>query len=369
MWQDRLMFRAAYRQNERQFRALAGKNAQRPGFSWPNVFVLAFSVLMLALVVAIAAVGAYVTWTTFFDFRTIGGIVLILVAVVLRPRLGRLGKDAHRVRRDQAPTLFALIDEVSAATGAKPPHDVVLSDRFNASTTSYGLLRRRLLVIGLPLWVAITAQQRVALLGHELAHFVNGDVRRGPLTSLAFSTLGKLSMLTAPSGGHLRGGGVVAAASEAVGRVFMRITHEFFALTQTAVSVAALRSTQRGEYYADALAVKAAGAAAMVGVLDVTIVAEGMVTVLRSSMLRRENAAQRVESVQRAQAQLAPMMPGLRQLSIRDEASLFSSHPPTGLRIRMVESRPQLSASVVLSTSSSARIDEELATAYRQMLA
>jgi heat shock protein HtpX len=54
----------------------------------------------------------------------------------------------------------------------------------------------------------------------------------------------------------------------------------------------------------------------------------------------------------------------LRQLSVRDEASLFASHPPTGMRARLVESRPGTSATVVLTQSECDQMDQELAKSY-----
>jgi hypothetical protein len=51
-------------------------------------------------------------------------------------------------------------------------------------------------------------------------------------------------------------------------------------------------------------------------------------------------------------------------LSIRDQVSLFASHPPIGLRARMIESRPAQPPAVVLTEAESARIDEELSKAY-----
>ena len=52
------------------------------------------------------------------------------------------------------------------------------------------------------------------------------------------------------------------------------------------------------------------------------------------------------------------------QLTVRDEASLFASHPPTGLRVRMLRARPARSPSVVPSAARSAMIDDELATPH-----
>jgi hypothetical protein len=54
---------------------------------------------------------------------------------------------------------------------------------------------------------------------------------------------------------------------------------------------------------------------------------------------------------------------------MRDEASLFRSHPPTGLRARLVESRPQADPAVVLTEADDVAIDRELAERYRAMRA
>jgi heat shock protein HtpX len=56
----------------------------------------------------------------------------------------------------------------------------------------------------------------------------------------------------------------------------------------------------------------------------------------------------------------------LRQLSIRDEVSLFASHPPRGLRSRMVEAREWRDAGVTLTESRAAQVDAELARGYER---
>ncbi|WP_233512312.1 hypothetical protein [Micromonospora deserti] len=57
-------------------------------------------------------------------------------------------------------------------------------------------------------------------------------------------------------------------------------------------------------------------------------------------------------------------LPRLRQLSVRDEVSLFASHPPAGLRRRMLRGRPWRDPAVVLTAERAARIDAELAPEY-----
>jgi hypothetical protein len=63
-------------------------------------------------------------------------------------------------------------------------------------------------------------------------------------------------------------------------------------------------------------------------------------------------------------ATIAPQRTWRRQLSTREEASLFSTHPPTGLRARLLESRPWQSPAISMSETESDRIDAELNPIY-----
>jgi heat shock protein HtpX len=359
-WVDRMTFRAAYRMNAGQFEALRGGPLTPPSLSVADAFVTTISLTMLLFVVGLAALGVYVAvFTSIFLPWFVGGL-LILIAIALRPRFGSLDKRAYQVSRADAPELFRLIDEVAAAIGAKPPHVVLARPGMTAFADAYGLRRRRVLGLGMPLWMALSPQQRVALLGHELGHFVNGDVARKPLNVMAFTTLGTLSELTVPP----RRGGLGAIFAQIV----LGAAHQLLATAQTFVTALAMRSTQRAEYYADALAAWVGGTQAAIGCMDVLLLSEGMYTVVRSAAQRSDVIEDWVAAGQRAQSELAPRVPRLRQLTKRDEASLFSSHPPTGLRALMLESRPFLAPAVVLTESRSQGIDREMAKCYRYMV-
>ncbi|MEU4592838.1 hypothetical protein [Micromonospora aurantiaca (nom. illeg.)] len=67
-------------------------------------------------------------------------------------------------------------------------------------------------------WGALNGPARVALLGHELGHFVNGDVRRGPVTQPALTMLGNAADLFRPRGGS-DGGGLLVMVGEWLGHL------------------------------------------------------------------------------------------------------------------------------------------------------
>ncbi|GGQ65364.1 M48 family metallopeptidase [Couchioplanes azureus] len=358
-WADRATHRIAWRLNESQFRALAHGPLAPRTFTMARAAIMALAVVMLLCVAAAAAAGIWLITYDFPRLTILPGVALLGLAVALRPRFPGPG-EAQVLSPEEAPELFALIERVAAATGAPVPHIVGVDSSINAYATAVGIRRRRVLVLGVPLWAALDPQERVALLGHELGHFVNGDVRRLPLQTMALTTLGELASLTRP---YLpRGSGLYDLIVGAAQWVLFRVVR---ALHLLVVSLSQ-RDSQRAEYLADALAARAAGTPAAVRMMDMFLVTDALETVIcREARARRAGAAWR-EAADTVRRNLAGSLPLLRQLSRREEASLFASHPPTGLRAAMLQCRPHLPAEVTLTESQSARIDEEIAGPMEQ---
>ncbi|HEY7296021.1 MAG TPA: M48 family metalloprotease [Dehalococcoidia bacterium] len=58
-------------------------------------------------------------------------------------------------------------------------NEIAVTPASNAAFGRMGWRRRRVLLLGQPLPLTLDSQERVALLGHELGHGVNGDAVRG----------------------------------------------------------------------------------------------------------------------------------------------------------------------------------------------
>ncbi|MBX6358080.1 MAG: M48 family metallopeptidase, partial [Micromonosporaceae bacterium] len=195
---DRWTHRVAYRLTRRQYAELSGRTLDRPRASLARVVTVTVSVLLLAGVAALAALGVWLVLYDFPKLTIVPGVALLALVLVLRPRFGRLDRSARVLSRTEAPELFRLVDSVAAAVKAPAPDVVAVDESFSAYAAAVGIRRRRVLCLGLPLWGALHAQERVALLGHELGHFVNGDVRRGLLTQPAFTMLGSAADVVRP---------------------------------------------------------------------------------------------------------------------------------------------------------------------------
>ncbi|HEV7709707.1 MAG TPA: M48 family metalloprotease [Asanoa sp.] len=359
-WVDRRLHRAAYRLAHAQFAALVRTDLARRA-NLPRVVIGAVSVVLLAVFAALVAGGVLLAARGFPSWWLVPGLSLLAVAWLLRPRLGRLANlDGSEVSRTDAAELFALLDEVAAAVGTTTPPTVLVYDEVNAATLEVGLRRQRVLCLGLPLWAVLEPQERVALLGHEFGHFVNGDSRRSLLAQPALRMLGQVAVMIRP-GYPSAGGNAIVAIAELVARGALVVLSNILQFGQVLLLWIGLRDGQRAEYQADDIAARVGGTAAAVTLEEVTAAADVVEMLVRRDARFGHGAERWRASVTDSAVRGGPRTAARLQLSIRDDASLFATHPPSGLRARMLRERTFREPAVVLTPARAEAIDAELA--------
>jgi Zn-dependent protease with chaperone function len=360
----RVSFRIAYKATTAQFRGLQRTALTRPGFGVVGLALLGISFLLLALILALAVAGVWlmVAYPNVVSF-VVGGVA-VLVAFALLPPIGRFNRDYVRLRRDEAPTLYSLLDRLAATVGTRAPDVIAVGSAYNASVTAFGLRRRRALYLGLSLWGVLPPQQRIALLGHELGHFVNGDVRNSLLARPAMVTLGRLAQLVMPDR-RARSRPPLVAMSEGLLRVVMQPVVVVLILAQLGILALAFRNGQRAEYLADRGSARLAGTNAAVELSNLLLQGEGGPTVISSRARAGLGVAGWRSAIEELrQEQTAGRIQRLRQLTVRSDSSLLATHPPQGLRSRLLEAGPWLDPAFVLTDAESDKIDTELARYY-----
>src|SRR5262249_4564646 len=143
-----------------------------------------------------------------------------------------------------------------------------------------------------------------------------------------------------------------------------RIVSWLFYVAHLVVVLIGLRGIQRAEYHADELAARVAGTEAAVSLLDLLAAGDAMASTMRVAARNGDEVPEVRARASSVRATIALQRAWRRQLSTREEASLFSSHPPTGLRARLLESRPWQPSVVTVSVAESDRIDAELHPIY-----
>jgi Zn-dependent protease with chaperone function len=359
-------------QAERLYADVAAAPDARPGRNadWAVATAVAGAVHLVTLALTALAVWLLIVGPT---VMRVLGVVCLLFAVVLRPRLGKAPDDEWLVDRDSAPRLHGLVDRVATELGA-PAVDVVrVTPEFGASYGQAGLRRRRTLTIALALWEVLGPREKVALLGHELGHAVNGDNRRSLWLYSAQLTLLHWRDLLRP--GHPTGDTFLYVVAWWLTVAVLFGPRVFCLLLLRLLHRLTLRDGQRAEYYADGIAARLASSEAAVALLETLTRADTVGTYLsretarfRSRLGRRPGSPVPAEAVERLwgglKADVASMPPAEHErqlrLSVRRMSCVDTTHPPTHLRIRLAASRGLREAVLVCDEAEAAAITAEL---------
>jgi Zn-dependent protease with chaperone function len=321
-------------------------------------YAIAIAVHLFTLALIAAGVAAIVV-----DFPNVLGILigatLLGLGLVMRPRLDKL--TPHQGHPVDSPMLRALAADVAVALDRDPPDVILIDAEWNASWRVVGLRRRRVLTLGLPLLVALEPQERVALIAHELGHDRNGDARRGLIVGSAVLGLDRLADLLEPApawdSDFLAEAelGPIGWLSAGIMWILSRPVDAVLWLEARLL----LRDMQRAEYLADALAARVAGTKAtaallewflMWSVFDLVVQQagnDGAGDVLDRLRLSLELVPDRERERRRRAARLV-------------DARLAATHPPTGMRVELIEGREAVAPRIVLNWAQSQRIDTEL---------
>ncbi|WP_153449425.1 M48 family metalloprotease [Streptomyces smaragdinus] len=349
----------------------AGGDTRPPRRSAVSLAAFALACLVHALTVALLVAGLLLIvlgWET--GIQPAVGAVLVVLAVALRPRPGRLGEDALLLPREQAPHLYGLLDRVADEHGTRRVDVVVVSEEFNACVFEYGYRRRRCLTIGLALWTVLTPQQRVALLGHEFGHYVNGDPRSGLVIGTALDSLHHWVYFLTP---HRPVGPIETAAAA------LMYVPRTLAVAMTVLLVRLTgRASQRAEYHADDLAARTGSSEAAAALFDRLALDDTVESSLRrqSALAATRRAGVDAKAIEeRLWTQIAQDVAAvparererLRRVGEARGHAEDCTHPPSHLRARRMREGEQLPARITLDTPAAEAIDAELAPAARRL--
>jgi hypothetical protein len=275
------------------------------------------------------------------------GAVLCALVWLMRPKPGKV---PSRDLADQMdfPALYVFVNQIAKDLGGRPVSKIVVDERFNAAYGVLGWRRVPVLWIGLPLWMALRPQERVALLGHEIAHGVNRDGTRGFIVGSAVNALDEwIALLRDPS--HI-GGYVVWILSIP------------FAAVQSLLAQLLCLDKQQAEYFADYLASTISGTEAIVGFLRRTGCHEHLHEVLLRSAYGTSQSGAHILGVFRERIASLPdrEWQRLARASQREGARLDASHPPTAYRIEFLNAHMVAKPKIVATEDTMRTIDAEL---------
>jgi Zn-dependent protease with chaperone function len=286
------------------------------------------------------------------------GLLVLVLGFVLRPRVSQLPHGIV-LRQDEMPGLHQVIARLADGIGAPGYEVIVITGDFNTSTSSAGWRRTRVLAFGAPLWNLMSAEERYAVIAHELAHQVNDDVRRGAIVATALNTLAVWHRVLLPG-----------PRAPLVGwiRIFQipyLVLVRWPAITTVRLLVRLLLRLSspdhlRAEYLADALAARCVGTTALLGALDAMLLIP-----MSEDHLSHAFTSKAHEDPWELQRRLLAVVPEqererLRRADIWSIESPHDSHPPNHRRIALLRHRHPEAGLVTITASDAARADVEL---------
>jgi Zn-dependent protease with chaperone function len=333
----------------------APENKLRPRFRTSALVAFAISLLIMAVNIVLGLAGLYLVISGWPNIMfMLGGIVLLLTAWFLRPQLGSVPEEC--LSRSEFPNLFSMVDGIAAQLSIKPIEHVRVDHHFNASMDEVGLARTPILTIGLPLWVSLTGQERVALIAHELAHRANHDPARGTVVGWGLAALDRWLYLMDPTGER------APTLADLVTHLLMRLIGGVIGGLRKLLASLLFLDSQRAEYLADHLAAKIAGPVATVKLLGKVGLGRNLEAVAERAHFGGDADGRSVIDAFRNFVETVPEreMERIRRADEQENSRIDASHPPTASRIKFIKSRHFELPLVILSDSLSRAIDAEL---------
>ena len=326
----------------------------------PAEFVLTLVSAVIVLLSAAAAFAAIAVW-----FRTAwvppaklaASVGLFIIAAWFRPRFDSIPGHYVAVGEGKGPALRSLVEEIATLVGTQPPQVIAVSPYdVNMAVGRVGWRGRPALLIGLPLWVALTPPMRAAVLGHEMGHLVTHDPLRSQRTAPARHVF---SRAVEWIGGH-------GQWAQIVGRFFLAIGYTVLSTIQLAIDAVALPDHRRAEYAADVHGAKVAGTAAAIATEERLLMMDELLVAVAYAAERLAPADWEDKIIGPVALTKRDALPVLGQLSRRSN-DLWSNHPPAESRIALLRALPAYPPMLAPNPQRDEQIDLELSRMMKQL--
>lgn len=346
---ERTYAKLGARQSKYLFEQMSQEGALTPRTTTSKVLAFALATIIHLFSILTFAVGVWLIlsfWPAILIM--IIGVMLVIASIAVRPRLGKWSGKAKT--RKEIPQLFRLVDQISDVLNAPKVDGIVLDWNFNASYGRVGWQSKQLLTIGLPLFYNLNEQERIALLGHELAHGINGDSSRGLYVGTAINTLFQWYVICLPDA--LWDPGTTGIVQVPINLLRLGIAHIILLFSQ-GLSALLWRDSQRAEYLADAIAVEIGGRDATMGLIEKLYLSKSYYVaagryILNPKLRKETTLFNYIESQLKAVPDTE--IERIRRLQIKTESRLDVTHPPAIFRRQIMELNDTDTPKVMAST-------------------
>lgn len=356
---EKIVEKLGNKYSQNLFQELMSSELIAPKYSISSFIALMAGILIFLSWVTMIVIGVYFLTLLPNFYLFFAGAFLLALAIYMRPKFSK--KPKQYLLRNDAPNLYKTVDEINVKIGGDPIEYIVLSQSFNASMSYAGVNRVKVLEIGYPLFLVLSKQEFVFLLGHELSHNVNRDPARKFIHYNALRMLREWHSITLPS---------EWVPIEEVGLLVKLGSLPFYFLmwcfSQTVLGCSYMylwlihRDSQKAEYFADYSAVLLSGNSCVKDVFRKLGYGALLANSVQKAVLSRSN-----EKLLEGFNDLVISVPEKENIRIEKvnmsyTSRIDSTHPPTPYRVEFLQKRGNEKPEYVLDDERFKAIRKEL---------
>ncbi|TXK83965.1 M48 family metallopeptidase [Paenibacillus sp. N3.4] len=333
---EKIYLRAGEKSGQNLLHSLLQKENLNPTFFSLKLLTLVASSFIHLASLCIFVSGFYLIKSDFPNVLfIILGISLMVLAWITRLKPNKLRHPP--LSREHYPNLYKFTDEISSTLNADKVYGIIIDEKFNASFSQIGWKQKKILRLGLPLLSVLNKQELVALISHEIAHGINGDLNKGLWVGSAIHTLSSWYQITKPD--------KIFDTRYRAGALFMIFANILLLLVSKILYFLLYllchlnwRDSQRAEYLADQIAAKTAGKEAILSLLNKLHFQDSYeFTILKVINTKREGHFFE-DFVEQVLMTPEKELERIKRLELLDNSRLDATHPPTGNRITYINS-------------------------------
>ncbi|WP_405158431.1 hypothetical protein [Paenibacillus sp. FSL H8-0283] len=142
-------------------------------FTKKSIFTYLIALLVHSSTLAILGLAIYFFSTTSSWLFVLGIALVLLWITIILPYRKRL--PGRIIRRDEFPELYGMIDEIGERMNVPPVDMILINEEYNGYVLHLKR-KKRAIVLGIPLFAALTLEEKVAAISHQMSQLAHPNI-------------------------------------------------------------------------------------------------------------------------------------------------------------------------------------------------
>lgn len=173
---------------------------RRLPFNKQRIYTYLLAIIVHASTLAILGVAIFFYSTHSSWLFILANVLVLLWITIILPYRKRL--PGRVIRRGEYPELYGMVDEIGDRMNVPPVDMIILNEEYDAYVLHLKR-NKRAIVLGVPFFAALTLQEKIAVISHQMSHFAHPNISNSSLVERARHVLNSWYDTVDPQGSGL----------------------------------------------------------------------------------------------------------------------------------------------------------------------